>query len=67
MRNSKTVESGSCTQNFSMDFDLYDLIRKSAKRYDCTFSSFIRLGVILACKKLDNKTKAKGRKLIGIK
>jgi hypothetical protein len=63
----RTKESGSLKQSFSFDPYIEQLIVEYSKRFGCTYSSFIRLGVQLAAKKLSNKEKSKGLKLIGAK
>jgi hypothetical protein len=63
----RTKESGSLKQSFSFDPYIEQLIVEYCKRFSCTYSSFVRLGIMLAAKRLEHKEKDKGLKLIGIK
>ena len=60
----RTANSGPLKQSFSFDPYIEKLIIEYCKKFSCTYSSFIRLGVQLAAKKLENKEIKKGLKLI---
>jgi len=60
----RTNNSGSLVQGFSSDEQINELVKIYAKRFGVTYSSFIRLGISLAAKRLENKEKSKGLKLI---
>lgn len=61
----RTITSGSYKNTVSSDEYIYDLIDKYSSFYGLTKSSFLRLGVELACKRLANKPKEKVYKLVG--
>jgi len=61
----RTSQSGSLVQGFSSDNQINELVRVYSKRFGVTYSSFIRLGIMLACKRLENKELDKAKKLIG--
>jgi len=61
----RTKESGSLIQGFSSDEQINELVDKYSKYYGITKSSFVRLGISLAAKKLENKEQLKVNKIIG--
>jgi hypothetical protein len=61
----RTKESGSLKRSCSFDPYIEELIIEYCNRFSCTYSSFIRLGIMLAAKRLEHKEKEKGLKLIG--
>jgi len=63
----RTAQSGSFTNGFSSNKSIDYLIEYYSKYYGLTKSSFIRLGINLAAKRLENKEQIKVNKIVGVR